>query len=59
MTNVAPKLYAAVCIERMPVLTAEMNDIEKKYSESVNRFDFNISSLSDHELRLIKDKLVH
>jgi len=49
------RLYASVCIERMPIITCDMNDIEKRYSDLINQINVKKSLLSNHELRHLKD----
>jgi hypothetical protein len=53
------KLFAAVCVERMPVVSTEMNELEKRHFEFVTQADLKKSFLSTHELRDRKDKLVY
>ena len=48
-------LYASVCVERMPIITCEMNDLEKRYSQLINEMNIRKSLLSDHELRHLND----
>ena len=52
------RLYASVCVERMPVITCEMNDLEKRYSNLINQINVRKSLLSNHELRHKKDLFV-
>lgn len=49
------RIFASVCIERMPVITCDMNDLEKRYLNLINEMNIRNSYLSDHELRHIKD----
>lgn len=49
------KLYASVCVERMPVITCDMNDLENRYSNLINEINVRRSLLSNHELRHLKD----
>ncbi|RNA09918.1 transcription initiation factor IIA subunit 2 [Brachionus plicatilis] len=49
------KLHASVCIERMPVITCDMNDLENRYSNLINEINVRRSLLSNHELRHLKD----
>lgn len=49
------RLHASVCIERMPVITCEMNDLEKRYSNLINQINVRKSLLSNHELRHKRD----
>lgn len=50
-------LASSVCLERKPILTKEFNDIESKYSKVLNTVENEMSFKSDHEIRLLKDKL--
>ena len=49
------KLFASVCIERMPIITCDMDKLEKRYSNLINELNVRKSLLSDHELRHLKD----
>jgi large subunit ribosomal protein L46 len=49
------KLFAAVCVERTPVITCDMNDLENRYSNLINEINVRRSLLSSHELRHLKD----
>ncbi|CAF0805276.1 unnamed protein product [Brachionus calyciflorus] len=49
------KLYASVCVERMPIITCDMNDLENRYSNLINEINVRRSLLSNHELRHLKD----
>lgn len=53
--NKTVNLYASVCVERMPVITCDMNDLEKRYSNLINEINIRRSLLSNHELRHLKD----
>jgi len=44
-------LYSGLIIERRPVITAELNDIEKRYSQLLSSLELERSHLSSHELR--------
>ena len=50
-------LLSAVCLERKPVITKELNDIEVKFSELLARIEFESSYKSEHEVRKEEDKL--
>lgn len=50
-------LASSVCLERKPILTKEFNGIESKYSKVLNKVEYEMSFKSDHEIRLLKDKL--
>lgn len=54
-TPIKWNLFASVCIERMPIITCDMNDLEKRYSNLINELNIRKSLLSDHELRHLKD----
>ncbi|KAB7504557.1 39S ribosomal protein L46, mitochondrial [Armadillidium nasatum] len=58
-TNAEPEwqLIAATCISRSPIITAELTPMEKEYKELVEQREFEQSLQSDHELRLIEDKI--
>ena len=51
-------LFVSVCVERMPVITGEMDELEKRYSNLINEINVKKSVLSNHELRHLKDLLV-
>ena len=53
--NKASNLYASVCIERLPIITCDMNDLEQRYSNLINSINIRKSLLSDHEIRNLKD----
>jgi len=46
---------SAVCLERLPVITAPMNTIETDASAMFSQIEMENSSLSDHELRQLDD----
>jgi len=46
---------SAVCLERLPLITAQMNDIEKDVSAMFSQIEVEHSRLSDHELRHLDD----
>ncbi len=48
-------LFGSVCIERMPIITCDMNDLENRYSNLINQLNVRKSLLSDHEIRHLKD----
>jgi large subunit ribosomal protein L46 len=50
------RLVAAAIVQRFPIITAEMNEIEKRYADFTNKRNVDNSYLSDHELRHLKDK---
>ncbi|XP_066594481.1 large ribosomal subunit protein mL46 [Prorops nasuta] len=49
-------LYSGICIERQPVITAPMKEIELQFSNLLKQIEFENSLKSDHELRLENDK---
>ena len=51
-------LFVSVCVERMPVITGEMDELEKRYSNLINEINVKKSVLSNHELRHLKDLFV-
>ncbi|XP_041644775.1 39S ribosomal protein L46, mitochondrial isoform X2 [Cheilinus undulatus] len=48
-------LMAAVCLQRLPVITADYSPIEQQFKELMDQMEFEKSMLSDHELRLLED----
>lgn len=51
-------LYSAVCLERLPRISADLNEIEEKYSNFMNQLEIENSLLSNHELRYKEDKKI-
>ena len=49
-------IFAALCMERRPVIAPEMNMIEKAMYNLMLKYETNKSLLSDHEVRIIRDK---
>ncbi|XP_068174736.1 large ribosomal subunit protein mL46 [Antennarius striatus] len=49
-------LMAAVCLERLPVISADCNSMEQQYKEMVNQMELEKSVMSDHELRILADE---
>ena len=49
-------IFAGLCLERRPVIIPEMNIIEKTMYNLILKYETNRSLLSDHEVRLIRDK---
>ena len=49
------QLVSAVCLERYPVISAEPNDLEKRYADLLHKTEFENSLESDHELRHRED----
>ncbi len=55
LKTVTNRLCASVCIERVPIITCDMDKLEKRYSNLINELNIRKSLLSDHELRHLKD----
>lgn len=49
------KLATAVCVERYPVITQEMNDIERRFNTMMEEYDVEKSLLSEHEEQMRLD----
>ncbi|XP_022194292.1 39S ribosomal protein L46, mitochondrial [Nilaparvata lugens] len=50
-------LMSAVSLERKPILEREFTELEKSVVEFLKKTEFEMSSKSDHEIRLITDKI--
>ncbi|XP_033226957.1 39S ribosomal protein L46, mitochondrial [Belonocnema kinseyi] len=48
-------LVSAVCLERHPIITKPMTDLEQRFQESLNQIEFENSYKSDHELKVEQD----
>ena len=48
-------LVSAVCLQRMPVMTPQMNWLEQKIYDLMKIVEANRSLYSDHELRHFED----
>ncbi|XP_029112143.1 large ribosomal subunit protein mL46 [Scleropages formosus] len=46
------KLFGAVCLQRLPVLSQKPTPLEERFGELVHQLDLENSLYSDHELRL-------
>ncbi|GLV43764.1 mitochondrial ribosomal protein L46 [Carabus blaptoides fortunei] len=49
-------LLAAVCLERKPVVTPTLNDLEAEFAKYLSQVEFERSLKADHELRHEKDE---
>ena len=49
------RLAAAVCLERLPVITPALTPFQQKIQTYYNQLDLELSLKSDHELRHIAD----
>ena len=50
------KLLSAICLERVPIISPPMTNIEQEISQMFEKFDRIQSLKSDHELRQDEDK---
>ncbi|KAI5636135.1 39S mitochondrial ribosomal protein l46 domain-containing protein [Phthorimaea operculella] len=50
-------IVTGVCVERLPVVTPPMNEIQKKYKNLLSTVEIEKSLKSDHELRHEQDKI--
>ncbi|XP_035483858.1 39S ribosomal protein L46, mitochondrial [Scophthalmus maximus] len=48
-------LMAAVCLQRLPVISAPCSPVEQRFKQLVQQMELENSLLSDHELRLLED----
>ncbi|XP_059168625.1 large ribosomal subunit protein mL46-like [Physella acuta] len=49
-------LIGAVCVERPPILTARKSRLEQTFQNLLNEKELESSYLSDHEIRLLKER---
>ncbi|KAG6445424.1 39S ribosomal protein L46, mitochondrial [Manduca sexta] len=50
-------IVTGVCVERLPVVTPPLNEIQKKYKDMLYKIEIEKSLKSDHELRHENDKV--
>lgn len=50
------QLHSAVCLQRYPVLSAELKDVEKKVQQYFHESEVNDSFLSDYEMLEIEER---
>lgn len=51
-------IVTGVCVERLPVVTPPLNEIQKKFKDLLWTMEIEKSLKSDHEIRHENDKLV-
>lgn len=49
-------IITGVCVERLPVITPPLNDLQKRYKELLWTIEVEKSLKSDHEIRHENDK---
>lgn len=49
-------LYSAVCVERKPIITPELNELEKEFKQLLSELEFEKSLKSAHEVRHENEK---
>lgn len=52
-------LFAAICLQRCPIIVPELNWFEKQMQKFLNRLEFNNSLYSDHEMKHFEDLFVY
>lgn len=48
-------LFAAICLQRCPIIVPELNWFEKQMQQFLSRLEFNNSLYSDHEMKHFED----
>ncbi|KAJ7370819.1 39S ribosomal protein L46, mitochondrial [Desmophyllum pertusum] len=48
------RIFSAVCVQRLPVITTEKSELEKRYEELQHQLEFEQSALSEDEVQLHK-----
>uniref|UniRef100_T1IXA6 Large ribosomal subunit protein mL46 n=1 Tax=Strigamia maritima TaxID=126957 RepID=T1IXA6_STRMM len=51
------QLMSAVCLERKPIITQSLNEIETRFTKLLEELEYEQSLKSDHEMRLQEDLL--
>ncbi|KAL2077067.1 hypothetical protein ACEWY4_026571 [Coilia grayii] len=49
------KLYGAVCLQRLPLVSQDPHPVEEKFADLLHQLEVERSFLSDHEVRLLED----
>ena len=49
------QLISAVCLERPPVISAPLNGVEKSFTALLDKQEFEMSCLSDHEMKKLEE----
>lgn len=57
-TSLAWDVLTGVCVERLPVITPPLNEMQQKYKNLLSTIEIENSLKSDHEMRHESDKYV-
>lgn len=49
------EIYASVCLERLPIVTSPLNDMQTKFQKFLDESELADSFKSDHEIRMEND----